>query len=126
MKTIKLPNITVELLNEGIMHIHLNANSEITLNDAVHIVEAIGKITEGEKLPVLIDAGEFCVIDKEVRLFCASEGGSLYSSAEAIAYSNIAQKLMSNFYLNFNKPSVPTKNFADKKEAIQWLKTFIN
>lgn len=126
MKFTKHPNITIKLLKEGIMHIHLNANSEITLNDAVEVVEAIGEISKGKKLPVLIDAGEYCVIDKEVRLFCASEGGCLYSSAEAIAYGNISQKLMSNFYMNFNRPVVPTKSFSDKKDAIQWLETFLN
>lgn len=126
MKTIKQPNATVKLLKEGIMHIHLNANSEITLNDAIEIIEGIGKISKGEKFPILIDAGEFCLIDKEVRLFCASEGGSLYSSAEAIAYNNIAQKLMSSFYINFNKPTVPTKNFSDKKAALKWLEAFLN
>ncbi len=125
MKTKRDSGIEVSLLKEGILHIHLKEHSEITLNDAVLAVEEMGKISNGKKLPVFIDAGEFCTIDKEVRLFSASEESNIYTLADAIAYSNLGQKLIANFYLQQNNPSVPTKIFSEKKEAIAWLKTFL-
>ena len=112
-------------MDEGILHIYLKAGSEIKLSDAGLIVEAMGKLGEGKKLPVLIDAGEFTSIDKEVRIFSASEESNIYTLADAIAYYSLAQKLVADFYVKYNKPAVPTKVFANKDEAVDWLKTFI-
>jgi hypothetical protein len=125
MKIKKDKGIEVSLLNEGILHIHLKEHSEITLNDAVLAVEEMGKISNGKKLPVFIDVGEFCTIDKEARIFSASEESNIYTMADAIAYSNLGQKLIANFYLNQNNPTVPTQVFAEKKDAVTWLKTFL-
>ena len=85
MKEVKLKKSTVSLLDDGIMHIHLNGGTEIELSDAVLIVEAMGVLGGGKRFPVLIDAGEFTSIDKEVRIFSASEESNLYTLADAIA-----------------------------------------
>jgi hypothetical protein len=125
MKEIHLKKSTVSLLDEGIIHIHLQAGAEIELSDAILIVEAMGKIGGGKKYPVLIDAGEFTSIDKEVRIFSASMESNLYTVADAIAYYSLAQRLIANFYIQHNKPTVPTQAFPTKEEAVNWLKTFI-
>ena len=125
MKEIQFKKSTVTLQDDGIMHIHLTAGAEIELEDAILIVEAMGKLGGGRKYPVLIDAGEFTSIDKEVRIFSASEESNLYTLADAIAYISLAQKLVAEFYVKHNKPAVPTKVFAEKSEAIEWLKTFL-
>lgn len=121
----KAKAIKVTLLKEGILHIHLKEHAEITLNDAVEAVLKMGELSNGKKLPVFIDAGEYCSIDSEARIFSASEESNLYTLADAIAYNNLGQKLIAKFYLNHNNPSVPTKVFSEKKEALTWLKTFI-
>ena len=125
MKSINLKKIRVTVLKEGILHIHLKSNCEITLNDALLGLEAMEKLSGKSKMPVFIDAGEYCSIEKEVREFSASEESNLYTLADAIAYDNIGQKLIANFYLHSNKPVVPTKIFASKKEALVWLRTFL-
>ena len=125
MKKSKNKGIEVTLLQEGSLHIHLKEHTEITLNDALLALEKMGEISKGKKLPVFIDAGEFCTIDSEARIFSASEENNIYTLADAIAYSNLGQKLIANFYLNQNNPSVPTKVFSEKEEAVTWLKTFL-
>ncbi len=124
MNIIELKKSTVSLLDEGILHIHLKGGSEIELADAVLIVEAMGKLGGGKKYPVMIDAGEFTSVDKEVRIFSASPESNIYTLADAIAYVSLAQKLIANFYIQYNKPSVPTKAFPTKEEALEWLKSF--
>jgi hypothetical protein len=125
MKKIELEKSVVELLKDGIMYIHIKSGCELELTDAVYIVEAMGKIGGGRKYPVLIDGGEFSSVDKEARIFSASIESNIYTLADAIAYCNLAQKLLASFYLKHNHPAVPTAIFSDKKEAIDWLKTFI-
>jgi hypothetical protein len=125
MKEINLKKSVVSLMDEGIIHIHLKSQCEIELDDAVAIVEAMGNVGGGKKYPVLIDAGEFTTIDKEVRIFSASAESNLYTLADAIAYYSLAQRLVADFYIHYNSPTVPTRAFTAKKDAIDWLKTFI-
>lgn len=125
MKQLDFKNISVYLLDEGILHIHLKAHSEITMADAMLAFEAMEKLGKGRKYPVFIDAGEFCSVDREVREFSASKESNIFTLADAIAYNNLAQKIIANFYINKNEPAVPTKVFPDKQTALLWLKSFI-
>ena len=95
------------------------------LTDAIQVIEAIGKIGNRQKFPVLIDCGEFASVDKEVRTFWASKGANIYGFADALAYHSLAHKLLADFYVNHNKPEIPTKVFPDNESAIVWLKTFL-
>ncbi|HWY10856.1 MAG TPA: hypothetical protein VN026_06015, partial [Bacteroidia bacterium] len=108
----------------GILHIHIKAGSEIELTDAVQAVEAEGILGGGKKYPVLIDCGEFASVDKEARVFSASPESKIYTLSEAIAFVSFGHKLIADFYIKHNKPSVPTKSFPTREEAIRWLKTF--
>ena len=115
MKIKKRKKIDVTILASGVMHIHLKEQTKISLNDAALAVVEMGEISKGEKLPVFIDVGEFCTIDSEVRVFSASKESNIYTIADAIAYASLSQKLVANFYLKQNNPSVPTKVFSEKK-----------
>ncbi|MGE0560760.1 MAG: hypothetical protein AB7O47_03005 [Flavobacteriales bacterium] len=64
-------------------------------------------------------------VTKEAREFSASVDGLKYSSAEAYVFNSLPHRIIGNFYLKFNKPSVPTKFFNTKEEAEVWLKTFL-
>ncbi len=125
MKTITLDSAEVRLRKDGILHIHIPSGAEMQLGDAVQVVEAMRVLGKGKKYPVLIDAGEFATIDKEVRIFSAGEESNIYTLADAIAYSSLAQKLVADFYVKHNKPVVPTQVFPDKAGALKWLKTFV-
>lgn len=126
MQKINLNKISISLLKEGLLYIHLKSNTTITLTDCLQAVSAMGKITKGKKLPVLIDAGDFCSINNESRVYAASKAANIFTVADAIAVYDSGQQLIANFYLNNNKPTVPTKIFSNKKEAIDWLKAQIN
>ncbi len=124
MKTIELKTTSVSLRDDGIMHIHIKGGVEMDLADAVAVVEAIGKLGGMKKFPVLIDCEEFSAVDKEARIFSASKEANIYTLADAVAYHSLAHQLFANFYVNHNKPDVPTKVFPDNEAAISWLKTF--
>ena len=125
METITLKKAILHIRNDGILHIHIKPHADLQLDDAAEIVEIMGKAGNGKKFPVLIDAGEFANIDKEVRVFSASPESNIYTIADAIAYHSFAQKLIAGFYMKYNQPVVPTQVFADKAEAVKWLKTFL-
>ncbi len=125
MGTVELETACVELRADGIMHIHIKEGREMHLNDAIKIVEAMGTLGNKQKYPVLIDCGEFATIDKEVRIFSTGTDANIYTLADGIAYHSFAHKLLVDFYVDHNKPSIQTKVFPDNETAIVWLKTFV-
>ena len=125
MKTIDLKTTRVDLRPDGLMHIHIKAGAEIGLLEAFEVLKAMKMLGDGKKFPVFIDAGEFASIDRDVRIFSASAEGNIYTLADAVAYHSLAQKLVADFYVNQNKPVVPTRTFSDDANAIEWLKTFL-
>ena len=122
-KQIDLKASIVSLRDDGIMHVHIKSGAEMELNDAIKVVEAMGKLGNKKKFPVLIDCGEFASVDKEARTFSASKEANIYTSADAVAYHTFAHKLLADFYMNHNRPEIPTKVFQDNESAIAWLKT---
>jgi hypothetical protein len=125
MKTIDLHATRVHLRPDGLLHIHIKAGAALGIADALDVLDAMKALGNGKKFPVFIDAGEFASVDRDVRIFSASEEGNIYTLADAIAYHSLAQKLVADFYVNQNKPIVPTRTFSDDGEAIEWLKTFL-
>lgn len=124
MKSIELKTALIQLRDDHILHLHLKSRSHIDMQVARDILEAMRMLGHGKKYPVLIDAGELVNIDPRVRVFSAGEEGNLYTLADAIAYHSLAQKLVASFYVTHDKPVVPTKTFSEKKDAIEWLKSF--
>ena len=46
--------------------------------------------------------------------------------AFGILIGSTTSRVLGNFYLGINKPTVPTKLFDNEEEAIKWLKQFCN
>lgn len=42
--------------------------------------------------------------------------------ADALVVNSLAEKLIANFYIKFNRPSVPTRMFTNEKDALSWLR----
>lgn len=126
MGTIDLKTVTVQLREDGIMHVHIKEGADMGISDAIQVVKAMGKLGNHKRFPVLVDCDEFATVDKEAREFWAKTKANLYTKADAVAYHSFAHKMVADFYINNNKPEVPTQVFQDNESAIEWLKTFKN
>ncbi len=65
-------------------------------------------------------------VDNEVRDWAAIKSGNHYTIADAFVIKNFAQKILTNFYLRFNKPQKPSKVFNNTGDAINWLLSIKN
>jgi hypothetical protein len=77
------------------------------------------------KAPILHIIGKYMNATKEAREFGASAEGLKNSIAEAYVFDSLPHRIIANFYIKFNKPTVPTKFFKTKIEAEVWLKAFL-
>lgn len=61
-------------------------------------------------------------VEDDFRLDAATSDS--FTIADAIVVNGMAQRIMANLYLRFNKPITPTKVFADQESAAFWLMSF--
>lgn len=114
---------TVSLIEPNIINTNIILKYTVTLDQAKLLLDAYIKIGNGQKLPHLITASKFVIMEKEVMEFISAEANK-YGKADAFVIHTLAQKIIGNFYLKFHKPKVPTKFFQSKEKALKWLKTF--
>lgn len=112
----------VYLKEKDLVVVKYKPNADVELDDMIAIHEAERKITNDKKHVALLDARGFISISNEARQYGASTKPTRYRIAAALLVDSLSVRILGNFYLNFNKPKVPTKMFSDEKKAISWLK----
>ena len=124
VEIIEFSHTKISLRKDGIVQLDIARDIVYTVKDIKEIGEAIRKISNGIRLPLLQIPGKYASIDDEARKFVAKDQIK-YATASAIINTSLAQSLIANFYIKFNKPMVPTRIFTNKEDAEKWLLTFL-
>lgn len=111
----------VFLREDGIVHVKLKPEQEITMDDFEEIVKAVTELGMAQAQLILFQAGYNSSVTPEVRKFASHPNANFLSRGDAIVVQSLAQRLMANFYIKFNRPSRPTKIFDNVDEATDWL-----
>jgi hypothetical protein len=107
-----------------ILRMKLMEDASIEVEDAVQNYEAAASLTNGEKHLLLVDAQANVYVSKETRIYSAQTKPNS-PLAMALIVNSTANRLIGNFYINFNKPKVPTKLFPTEEKALKWLEEFL-
>ena len=112
--------INFQLKSNGIMAIYLKENTPLfTLKDLEETMIWIKSL--GDQKYLNLYEGDFSSADALVREKAASPEENKYTIADAFVIKNTSDKLIGDFYVQYNKPTKPTKIFEDRDEAIKWL-----
>ncbi|WMJ73850.1 hypothetical protein RCC89_11860 [Cytophagaceae bacterium ABcell3] len=111
-------------IQEGILHVILKNVESIDLDFAKHMVHERKLFIKDNAFPVLIDCGVLGSMDRDARLYLADDESCKGLLACALFIHSPVQKIIGNFYVNINPPSIPSKVFTDHEEAIFWLSHF--
>lgn len=125
LNQIILSHSQITFREDGIIEVVFGDNELLTIENCKEIMKVYREFVQGKKLPILHIVGKYMNVTKEAREFAASKEGLEFSSAEAFVFNSLPHRIIANFYLNINKPSVPTRFFKTKVEAEIWLKTFL-
>src|ERR1035437_9671833 len=94
---------------------------EIEKADIIEMHTITLLMTNGAKCANIFSAEDFFSISGEAR----AEGSKPFYSkdliAQALVVKNMAQRLIGNFIMKFNKPVRETRMFAERKEAKRWI-----
>ena len=121
----KIEVFTIEMRDDGIVHMHAEGDQVINMRLYKLLIEGIGEVSGGKKVPILSTADEEVLPDDDVKEYFMKPDSNPYSLANALIAPSLPQKLIGNLLLRLNKRGTPMKLFREKDEAIAWLKTFL-
>lgn len=121
IKEILFHHSRVQLYEPFMVRVEILSGSTMSYKETKEINDAIGLLSGGKEIGVLVVADETAQFDKKAREFSASPEGLIYTKAEALIVKNLGQRITANFYLKINRPARPAKAFASEKEAVEWL-----
>jgi hypothetical protein len=107
---------------DGIIEQRVVAKGTQTLDQAKENVAAFNELAAGVKRPLLVDMRGNFATGPGVREYYASEESVRWCSGMAMLVASSTGRMIGNFFLSLNAPSVPCRMFTDEREATAWLK----
>ncbi|MFD2939196.1 DUF7793 family protein [Flavobacterium notoginsengisoli] len=111
-------------IEDGILFFEYKPRTAIDLEVAMRVVADRIAFQNERHFPVFCDTRGIASIDKAARDYLAKSGSMLAKAVALIGSENVSIT-MSTFYLEISRPSVPTRIFTIREEALDYLKSFI-
>lgn len=124
VREIKIPEATIRLRTDGIVHVTFSSHITLDVPLQLRMLELYKQLTGDKKLPFIFSAYEGVIVTKEARDNAIILEDEAPVSAVAIIADNLAYRIIANFYLKVNKPKNPYRVFKKLDEAVEWLGTF--
>jgi hypothetical protein len=108
--------------NDGISWAVLAEKAKIDKNDAVALIELVRQTYSPERrFLALIDVRAADSISDEARTIGVNKEFSDMIAAMAIVVESGSTRIMANFFIRFNPPTIPTRIFTTPEAAKNWL-----
>ena len=111
-------------ITNGVLIFEYKPNTILDLVAAQHIVADRIHFQNEKSFPVLCDVRGILSTDKSGRDYLAQSGSVLTKAVALIVHQKVSLTI-SNFYLRISKPTVPTKLFNNKDDALAYLEQYI-
>lgn len=111
--------------NDGICRTKTKPKAEITEKEAIENSIAVNSLYRDKNFPLLVDARDIKYIERKAREHFSIGGRGTHVSSFALMVKSPLSRMIGNFFMGLNKPSVPAKLFDKEAEAVEWLKQFL-
>jgi hypothetical protein len=118
---LRFKNFTITDTGNSIFRIVVFEGAELDIEDAMLMKAGALQLANGNRYAILVDGSKAFTVSPEVRKLIASFEYSPERLAGAFVTTSLANRLIGNFFIKFNKPASPTKLFSDEASAIEWL-----
>ena len=109
-------------IEDGIL-VSLSKNPKRTVANIKENIVLVKRITNNQKVPLLIYLSNSPVPDKETREFSAQQLPHVYSAMAMVSKPGLTSFIM-NFLFKFKAPPIPMKNFTNEDAAREWLRQY--
>lgn len=111
-------------LKDNLCYSIVKENAVIELEDAENNSIDVKTISKGKIYPIFVDIRAIKEIKKEARDHFTMKNRQPGVSAIAILINSPVSRIIGNFFMGINKPSVPSQLFTSEEKAITWLNQF--
>ena len=126
MKTVELNKITLTLLEPRIIKMEITGEDPVDINDMYEARTVNLELSGGEKYCILLDTSQhFLSTTLEVRELTANAQFSKHRLAAAFLVESTATRLAGTMFIHFHKPATPTRAFSNEKDALDWLRSYL-
>ena len=123
---IEIDCATIRKIADDIIVLENKDDFDVELADAIEINAAYEKLANGVPVySILNSAQSFNNFSKEAQDYLARTAPFVQANllaASAIVVTNLPNRLLAKFFVNFYKPAYPIKITANLQEAETWLK----
>ena len=109
---------------DGIVRLKIKDNAYITIDHIKENHTAFKQLLGDNQILLLIDSIVKYKFTKQARIYTASKHIEINRVATAFLVDSFAGRIIVNFYIWFNRPSVTTRIFTSEEKALNWLKSF--
>ncbi len=122
MENIITKTAVLSYLEKDIILVKILENAEIDVPESEENFLASMELSEGKRYAILVDACVPVQVTPEARVYGSHPERQKKLIAQAIVVNSLANRLIGNFLIKFNKPPAPTQLFADYETALKWLR----
>ncbi len=125
MKQAEIPNVcTIQYYPEDkILLINYTQKLIVDADLVQKVVDKAMELVGDEKFKLIIDVRNVIYLTKQARELTATLQKDRILAFSPVLKDNIHKELF-NLFLNFSKPSYPTKAFLTVEQAMKWMKSF--
>ncbi len=107
--------------SDGVCRTKAKPGANINLEEAIGNSRAVSSFFSGKKYPLLVDARDVASISKEARNQFAINGRETCITCFGLIVKSPLSRVIGNFFIGLNRPSVPARLFDDEQDALNWL-----
>lgn len=119
IKERKVHGVTFRAYANRINHVSIPKFTKINMEIIQEGIQFVKDI-DGGKFYNIFEFSSFSDVEPEVREWAANPEGNDYTFTDAIVIDSLSQKILTDFYLRFNRPIRPTKIFYSLEKSIKW------
>ena len=123
IKEIDSKEANIALKANGIVYVLFKDDCVLDVDLQFRLLDSYNEITKGKLTRFIFLAAENVTITKEARDNATSLESISPLGASAAVVTNLAYKLIANFYMRLNKPKRPFKTFSNEEDAVEWLQS---
>jgi len=117
------PKFRMWLRPDGIVQVVWVAGATALLDDAIATVEAVARLTDGRRIPLLVDMRDTGPQDRATRAAWTARND--VSSAVGLIVGTPLSRMVGNLFIRMNKPPFPVRLFDNEASAVKWLKAYV-
>jgi hypothetical protein len=123
LREIEIPEAFIRLRSDGIVYVFYKENTTLDVALQVRTIKLFREITNNKKANYIFHSDEGFHFTKEARENSIKIEDNSPVNASALIVTNLASRIIANFFVKVTKPKIKYRLFGTIEEAAKWLNT---